>query len=255
MQLHIVKIGGKVVDNELMLHEILKGFIADPNPKILIHGGGKGATDLAERLGVPARMVNGRRITDDATLEIAVMVYAGWFNKKLVSALQAEGCNALGMSGADGSIIQAHKRPVGEIDFGWVGDIDSVDAEGIRHLLLARFTPVICAITHDGNGQLLNTNADTIASRVAQAMSDFYDVTLSFCFEKPGVLMDSEDNGTVIPRIDKAGFLKFQEEGVVHTGMLPKLENAFSAAAAGVRKVRVCGPDTFGQADGGTIIY
>ena len=130
-----------------------------------------------------------------------------------------------------------------------------MDAEGIRHLLLARFTPVICAITHDGNGQLLNTNADTIASRVAQAMSDFYDVTLSFCFEKPGVLMDSEDNGTVIPRIDKAGFLKLQEEGVVHTGMLPKLENAFSAAAAGVRKVRVCGPDTFGQADGGTIIY
>lgn len=255
MQLHIVKIGGKVVDNELMLQEILHGFVADTRPKILIHGGGKGATDLAERLGIPTQMVNGRRITDDATLEIAVMVYAGWFNKKVVSALQASGCNALGLSGADGSLILAHKRPVQAIDYGWVGDIDAVDAEGIRHLLLARFVPVICAITHDGHGQLLNTNADTIASKVAQAMSPFYDVTLSYCFEKPGVLHDSEDNATIIPSLDKTTFLKLQEEGAIHTGMLPKLENAFAAAAAGVNQVRVCGPDTFSTPNGGTLIH
>lgn len=254
MELHIIKIGGKVVDNEIMLQEILRGFIADNRPKILVHGGGKGATELAEKLGIPTQMVNGRRITDDPTLEIAVMVYAGWFNKKVVAALQAGGCNALGLSGADGNLILAHKRPVGEIDYGWVGDVDSVDAEGVRELLLARFTPVLCAITHDGQGHLLNTNADTIAFKVAQAMSKYYNVTLSYCFEKSGVLLDSEDNATLIPRLDRERFEALKKEGAIHTGMLPKLENAFAAAAAGVETVRICGPDTF-SGDGGTLIY
>jgi acetylglutamate kinase len=253
MELHIIKIGGKVVDNEIMLQEILRGFIADNRPKILVHGGGKGATELAEKLGIPTQMVNGRRITDDPTLEIAVMVYAGWFNKKVVAALQAGGCNALGLSGADGNLILAHKRPVGEIDFGWVGDVDTVDAEGIRELLLARFTPVMCAITHDGQGHLLNTNADTIAFKVAQAMSKYYNVTLSYCFEKRGVLLDSEDNATLIPRLDRERFEALKKEGAIHTGMLPKLENAFAAVAAGVETVRICGPDTF-SGDGGTLI-
>jgi acetylglutamate kinase len=254
MELHIIKIGGKVVDNEIMLQEILRGFIADNRPKILVHGGGKGATELAEKLGIPTQMVNGRRITDDPTLEIAVMVYAGWFNKKVVAALQAGGCNALGLSGADGNLILAHKRPVGEIDYGWVGDVDSVDAEGIRELLLARFTPVLCAITHDGQGHLLNTNADTIAFKVAQAMSKHYKVTLSYCFEKSGVLLDAEDNTTLIPRLDRERFEALKKEGAIHTGMLPKLENAFAAAAAGVETVRICGPDTF-SGNGGTLIY
>ena len=253
MELHIIKIGGKVVDNEIMLQEILRGFIADNRPKILVHGGGKGATELAEKLGIPTQMVNGRRITDDPTLEIAVMVYAGWFNKKVVAALQAGGCNALGLSGADGNLILAHKRPVGEIDCCLVGDVDTVDAEGIRELLLARFTPVMCAITHDGQGHLLNTNADTIAFKVAQAMSKYYNVTLSYCFEKRGVLLDSEDNATLIPRLDRERFEALKKEGAIHTGMLPKLENAFAAVAAGVETVRICGPDTF-SGDGGTLI-
>ena len=248
--LHIVKIGGKVVDEPALLMPMLHAFISDPRLKILVHGGGKGAAQLAEKLGVPTQMVNGRRITDEATLDIALMVYAGLFNKKLVSALQAGGCNALGLSGADGNLILAHKRPAGEIDYGWVGDISRIDAAGINRCLEAGFTPVFCAITHDGQGNLLNTNADTIAAQIAQAMAPNYDVELSFFFEKNGVLLDTDDDQSLIPKLTHSDYQQLAAQHIIHTGMLPKLENAFAAAQSGVHLVRICGPDTFSSGMG-----
>lgn len=251
---HIVKIGGKVIDDEGMLRQFLRSFAADPHPRILVHGGGKGATELGEKLGVPAVMVDGRRVTDDATLEIAVMVYAGWFNKRVVALLQAEGCNAIGLSGADGNLIQAHKRPVKAIDYGWVGDIDEVHTPGIQLLLATGFTPVFCAITHDARGQLLNTNADTIAAELAKALAPYYAVELSFFFEKSGVLLDAQDDHSLIAQLDSETFQRYRADGIIHTGMLPKLDNAFAAAEAGVSRVRICGPETYPQPLGGTLI-
>ncbi len=248
--LHIVKIGGKVVDEPALLMPMLRAFISDPRLKILVHGGGKGATQLADKLGVPTQMINGRRITDEATLDIAIMVYAGLFNKKLVSALQAGGCNALGLSGADGNLILAHKRPVEEIDYGWVGDISRIDAAGINRCLEAGFTPVFCAITHDGQGNLLNTNADTIAAQIAQAMAPNYDVELTFFFEKDGVLLNTDDNQSLISLLNQTDYQRLTEEKIIHTGMLPKLENAFAAARSGVGRVRICGPGTFSSGMG-----
>ena len=235
--LHIVKIGGKVVDEPALLMPMLHAFISDPRLKILVHGGDKGATQLAEKLGVPTQMVNGRRITDEATLDIALMVYAGLFNKKLVSALQAGGCNALGLSGADGNLILAHKRPAGEIDYGWVGDISRIDAAGINRCLEAGFTPVFCAITHDGQGNLLNTNADTIASVLARALTGRYRVRLLFCFEKKGILKNPDDDHSVMPALNREQYRRLQAETAVSGGILPKLDNAFAAAAAGVEMV------------------
>jgi len=252
--LHIIKIGGKVVDDDQLLESLLEAFVAEPGLKILVHGGGKRATELSERLGIPARMVNGRRITDEATLEIAVMVYAGWFNKKVVGLLQARNCNALGLSGADGNLILAHKRPVRDIDYGWVGDIDQVNATGIASLLSAGFTPVFCAITHDRQGHLLNTNADTITARIAMALAPHYRVRLSFCFEKNGVLQDAQDDQTLLNSLSRSEHLNYQQSGAIHTGMLPKLDNAFEALDAGVAEVRVCGPATF-AGNGGTQLH
>lgn len=251
--LHIVKIGGKVVDDEVMLRTFLDRLADTPGRKILIHGGGKGATALSEKLGIPTIMVEGRRVTDDATLEIAVMVYAGWFNKRVVALLQARGCNAIGLSGADGNLILAKKRPVKNIDYGWVGDIESVQVQGISQLLESGLVPVFCAITHDGKGQLLNTNADTIAASLAMALATQYAVHLSFFFEKNGVLLDAGDDSTLIPSLDPETYQAYRQQGNIHTGMVPKLDNAFAAGKAGVERVRVCGPDTF-QSGGGTQI-
>lgn len=249
-QLHIVKIGGKVVDDEAMLTHFLDQFAQLPGPKLLVHGGGKGATELSTKLGLPTQMVEGRRITDDATLEVAVMVYAGWFNKRVTALLQAKGCNAIGLSGADGNLIRAVKRPVQPIDYGWVGDIASINTDGIQQLLAAAFVPVFCAITHDGRGQLLNTNADTVAASLATALAPFYATALSFFFEKNGVLTDPSEDKGLIPELTPQAYQIYREQGVIHTGMVPKLDNAFAAVRSGVETVRICGPDTFSKGGG-----
>lgn len=237
--LFILKIGGKVIDDEAKLREALAAFLAQEEHKILVHGGGKKATEVSQRLGISVQMVNGRRITDAAALEAVTMVYAGLSNKTIVGQLQSMGCNAIGMSGADANAILAHKRVVRDIDYGFAGDIDAVNVEAIQTLLEGKLTPVFCAITHDGKGQLLNTNADTIATQLAIAMSEKYKVSLNFCFEKPGVLTDPGDDNSVIPQINIESYQKYKSEGVISDGMIPKLDNAFDALARGVREVRI----------------
>ncbi len=236
----ILKIGGKVLDDAQQLQALLASFVQLPGPKILVHGGGKAATDLAARLGLPATMVEGRRVTDAAMLEVVTMVYGGLLNKQVVAALQALGCPALGLTGADLDLIRAHKRPVGTVDFGWVGDIDRVDADRLKWLLDGGFLPVLAPLTHDGQGHLLNTNADTIASNVAQAVASFAPVRLVFAFERPGVLRDPGNDASVIPLITPELYASLKAEGVISGGMIPKLDNAFEAIAMGVQEVVIC---------------
>lgn len=240
-QLTVIKIGGNVIDNSANLHRFLLDFTALPGHKILVHGGGKVATDLGVSLGVEAKIVEGRRITDIETLRIVTMVYAGLINKNMVAQLQAKGCNAIGLSGADGNIIQAVKRPVVTIDYGFVGDLqeNSVDTNTLSSLLKANLTPVLCAITHDGDGQLLNTNADTIASAVAVAMSAAYETSLVYCFEKKGVLKDVDDDTSLVKEIRSNEFEGLKEAGIVSGGMIPKLHNAFEAIKSGVNAVYI----------------
>ena len=239
--LHITKIGGKVIEDADLLEQVLTDFAALEGLKILVHGGGKRANELSRRLGFEPKMYRGRRITDEQALEVAVMVYAGWSNKNIVSRLQALGCDALGLSGADGNVIRAHKRRGGAVDYGYAGDIDAVNTAMIRHLLLAQVTPVFCAITHDREGQLLNTNADTIAARLARALAPYYEVHLRYCFEKPGVLLDPADDDSVIQRLDYDDYQAYQRQGIITDGMLPKLDNAFAALRDGVARVVICG--------------
>ena len=238
-ELKIFKIGGGVIDREPDLLAFLRLFSELSGPKILVHGGGKGASEMMSRLGIIPQMVNGRRITDAATLDLVTMYYAGKTNKQIVAALQSSGVNALGLSGADGNVIRAVKRPVRGIDYGFVGDLSetSVDATLVQQLLMLGLTPVFCAITHDGQGQLLNTNADTIAASVATALSRQYAVVLHFCFEKNGVLADVNDEQSVILKITPESYEKLKAQGIVADGMLPKLENALAALRAGVEKV------------------
>ena len=238
-ELKIFKIGGGIIDYEPDLLEFLRLFSQVSGPKILVHGGGKGASEMMKSLGMAPRMVNGRRITDAATLEIVTMFYAGKTNKQIVAVLQSQGVNALGLSGADGNVIQAMKRPVREVDYGFVGDLSeaSVDANLVHQLLLLGLVPVFCPINHDGHGQLLNTNADTIAASVAKALSREYAVELHFCFEKNGVLTDINDDQSVIANITLANYAELKAQGVIADGMLPKLENAFNALHFGVEKV------------------
>ncbi len=240
-KLSIIKIGGNVIDNSEKLHQFLLDFTALPGDKILIHGGGKIATELGTSLGIEAKMVDGRRITDIETLRIVTMVYAGLINKNMVAQLQDKGCNAIGLTGADGNIIKAVKRPVKEIDYGFVGDLNetSVSSEMIDNLLKAGLVPVLCAITHDGEGQLLNTNADTIASAVAVAMSDQYETSLIYCFEKKGVMRDIDDDNSLVAEIKMSEFEGLKNEGVVSGGMIPKLHNAFEAIKSGVTAVYI----------------
>lgn len=239
--LNIIKIGGNVIDDAEQLPIFLEKFAALQGKKILVHGGGKIATRLAEELGVPAQLVDGRRVTDAKMLDVVTMVYAGLTNKKIVASLQKYGCDALGLSGADGNVIKAVKRPVKEIDFGYVGDIlvDSVNTLSIKKFLEAGFTPVFSAITHNGMGQLLNTNADTIASALAITLSKTYDTTLIYCFEKNGVLRDVTDEHSVIEKIRADEFEELKNSGVIYEGMLPKMENAFAAIAKGVKNVYI----------------
>jgi len=238
----IVKVGGAVVEDELQLSPLLKDFAAIEGRKVLIHGGGRKATKTAERLGIETRMVNGRRITDEAMLEVVTMVYGGLVNKSLVARLQAEGVNALGLTGADANVILSHKRPPLTIDgasvnFGYVGDVDHADGDILHRLIEAGITPVMAPLTHDGLGHILNTIADTIASEVAKALAQYYDVTLIYSFEKKGVLSNPDDDNAVIPVITRALFQQYKANGTISGGMLPKIENALAAVEAGVNRV------------------
>jgi acetylglutamate kinase len=233
--LHIIKIGGNILDDSKQLSVFLKDFTAINEPKILIHGGGKLATELAKTLGITQTMIDGRRITDAETLNVTVMVYAGLINKTIVAKLQAENCNAMGFCGADGDLIRSKKREYVEIDFGFVGDIldNGVDTKQFKHLLEMKYVPVISPITHDGFGNLLNTNADTMASKIAIALANSFDVILTYCFEKNGVLM-------AIPILNKEHYLALKTAGVISKGMIPKLDNAFDALMLGVKQVSIC---------------
>ena len=241
-KLTIVKVGGAVVENELQLSQLLKDFSAIEGRKVLVHGGGRKATKMAERLGIETQMVNGRRITDSDMLEVVTMVYGGLVNKNLVARLQANGINALGLTGADANAIRSHKRPPvvvdgSPVDYGFAGDVDTVDGNMLSRLIEAGITPVMAPLTHDGEGHILNTNADTIASETAKALADIYNVTLIFSFEKKGVLSNPDDDDSVIPIITRTLYNKYKADGTISGGMLPKIENALTAVDTGVSKV------------------
>jgi acetylglutamate kinase len=240
-KLFVIKIGGNVIDSEDSLRSFLKDFSAIEGKKILIHGGGKIATKIGEQLGLESKYINGRRITDDATIDLVTMVYGGLVNKKIIAQLQALQCNAIGLTGADGNIIPATKRPVKEVDFGWVGDIESskLKVESLRLLLEAGLVPVFAPLTHDGDGHILNTTADTIASTLAVALSSLYDVRLIYCFEKKGVLESVDDDNSVIKLINKQTYQQLLNEQRLFAGILPKIDNAFAAIDAGVKEVLV----------------
>jgi len=236
-KLSIVKIGGNVIEDEKALEIFLTAFSKLEGLKILVHGGGKLATQLATRLGIKSNLVDGRRITDKDTVDIITMVYAGLANKKIVAQLQSKKVNAIGLSGADGNSIQAHKRPVKDIDYGFVGDIDGVNSELLKNFLSINLTPIFCAISHDGKGQLLNTNADTITSEIAIAMASDFDTTLYYCFEKKGVLLDINNSESVVKHINTAKYKELLSQGIIADGMLPKLHNCFHALENDVEKV------------------
>ena len=237
-RLTIIKVGGAVVEDEAQLTQLLKDFSAIEGRKVLVHGGGRKATKVAESLGIESKMVNGRRITDAEMLSVVTMVYGGLVNKNLVARLQANGVNALGLTGADIDVIRSHKRPLKDgVDFGFVGDVDKADGKMLSRLIENGITPVMAPLTHDGEGHLLNTNADTIASETAIALAPYYDVTLIFCFEKKGVLRNPDDDDSVIPIITRANFITLKADGTISGGMLPKIEKALSAIDSGVGKV------------------
>ena len=249
-KLTIVKVGGAVVEDEAQLSQLLKDFSAIAGKKVLVHGGGRKATKVAEALGIESKMVGGRRITDADMLNVVTMVYGGLVNKNLVARLQANGVNALGLTGADMDVIRSHKRPPvtlttpllskegqGVVDFGYVGDVDKANGEMLSKLIEEGITPVMAPLTHDGQGHILNTNADTIASETAKALAPYYDVTLIFSFEKKGVLRNPDDDDSVIPTITRADFIKYKADGTISGGMLPKIENALAAIDSGVSRV------------------
>ncbi len=240
--LKVVKIGGNIIDDAKALANFLKEFAKVSGPKILVHGGGKLATKLANQMGVEVKMTNGRRITDAATLDIITMVYAGKINKNIIAKLQSESCNAVGFSGADGNSIVSEKRPVKDIDFGFVGDVKKVNTEVLEVLLENNILPVFCAISHDKKGLLLNTNADTIASEIAIGFSGIYKTELYYCFEKNGVLESIEDDNSVIENINTKTYQELIEKGIIADGMLPKLNNCFHAITNKVAKVCIGKP-------------
>ena len=238
-KLYVIKIGGNIIDDNMKLKSFLKDFSSLSEKKILVHGGGKLATRMAEELGIEQKLLDGRRITDAETLKIVTMVYAGYINKNIVATLQSYDCNALGLSGADGDSILAHKRVHPGMDYGFVGDVDAVNSDLISTLLEKNIAIVFAPITHDQQGQLLNTNADTIAQEIAKAMSDLYDVELIYAFEKSGVLLNADDDSSVIPEINPSYYQELKEKKKIFAGMIPKLDNAFAALKSGVKKVIV----------------
>ena len=250
-KLYVIKIGGNIIDDEAKLSSFLQSFAAIKEKKILVHGGGKMATRLAEAMGIQQQIVEGRRITDAETLKIVTMVYAGFINKNIVAQLQANHCNAIGLSGADGNVILAHKR-ISALDYGFVGDIDLVNTTVLDTLLQIIDAVVLAPITHDGKGQLLNTNADTIAQEVAKAMFQSYDVNLIYSFEKSGVLLDADDDTTVIGQINPSSYQRLKSEGKIFAGMIPKLDNSFAALNSGVKKVIIGKAEELNGLIGGT---
>ena len=252
--LKVIKIGGNVIDNPASLESFLANFATIEGAKILVHGGGAIASRTLKAMGIEPKMIDGRRVTDAETLQVVTAVYAGLINKTIVATLQKDGCNAAGLSGADCNAIVSRKRPATPIDYGFVGDVEKVNAQAFEVFLAAGITPVVCAINHDGKGTLLNTNADTVASSIAVAMSKLYDTELVMCFEKNGVLYDKDDDNSVIPQIDKPLFESLKAEGKVNAGMLPKLKNAFDAIDSGVSKVVIKNSDKLTDNSGTTIM-
>ena len=252
-KLTVIKVGGKIVEEEATLNQLLADFSAIEGYKVLVHGGGRSATKLAAQLGIESKMVNGRRITDAETLKVVTMVYGGLVNKNIVAGLQAKGVNAMGFTGADMNVIRSVKRPVKEVDYGFVGDVEKVNAELLGSLIRQGVVPVMAPLTHDGQGSMLNTNADTIAGETAKALAELFDVTLVFCFEKKGVLSDENDDDSVILVITPELFQEYVDKGIIQGGMIPKLENSFSAIDAGVSQVVITLASAIHQ-EGGTII-
>lgn len=236
-QLIVIKIGGNIIDDESKLSSFLEDFSKIKARKILVHGGGKMATSVAETMGVKQQMIDGRRITDAETLKVVTMVYAGYINKNIVAALQVYNCYSIGLTGADANIIKAHKRIHPEIDYGFVGDIDAVNTWFLQNFLDQGITPVFSSITHDKKGQLLNTNADTIAQEIAKAMSGIYETSLIYCFEKPGVLMDTDNDTSIIKKITATSYVELKEKNIITEGMIPKIDNAFAALNNGVKNI------------------
>lgn len=236
-KLTLIKVGGKIVEEPDTLQQLLRDFSSIDGYKVLVHGGGRSATKIASQLGIESQMVNGRRITDAEMLKVVTMVYGGLVNKNIVAGLQALQVNALGLTGADMNIMRSDKRPVKDVDYGFVGDVKEVNADVLASLIKQGIVPVLAPLTHDKQGHMLNTNADTIAGEAAKALAKYFDVTLMFCFEKKGVLLNEDDDESVIPEIDRASFQKYVAEGIIQGGMIPKLENAFQAIDAGVKEV------------------
>lgn len=262
-QINVIKVGGGVVEDVASLQRLLDTFAAMPGKKVLVHGGGRSATKMAAQLGIESTMVGGRRVTDAEMLKVVTMVYGGLVNKNVVAGLQARGVNALGLTGADVNLIRSHKRPLKQVtlddgasmmvDFGFVGDVDEADGKMLDKLLKEGVVPVVAPLTHDGQGNLLNTNADTIANEVACALAAYYDVTLTYCFEKRGVLRNADDENSAIARITASDFKELVEQGIVSGGMIPKLENAFQAITRGVSRVVITHAD-YPDGEGGTVI-
>lgn len=252
--LTIIKVGGKIVENDSSLTALLHDFAAVEGKKLLVHGGGRSATQLAARLGIETKMVDGRRVTDSEMLEVVTMVYGGLVNKRIVAGLQAEGVNAIGLTGADLDAVRSDKRKPAPVDYGWVGDVKRVNAEAIAALIDGGCCPVIAPLTHDGSGHMLNTNADTMAAEMAKALAKHYDVTLMFCFEKAGVLADENDDDSLIPTITPAILDDLKHRGVVSGGMLPKLDNAMACVEAGVETVVITRADHIADPYAGTKI-
>ena len=252
-KLTIIKVGGKIVEEADTLDRLLGDFSALTGNKLLVHGGGRSATRIAAQLGIESQMVNGRRITDAETLKVVTMVYGGLVNKNIVAELQAKGVNAIGLTGADMNVIRSVKRPVKDIDYGFVGDVEHVDADALASLIQRGVVPVMAPLTHDGQGHILNTNADTIAGETAKALARLFDVTLVYCFEKKGVLSDENDDDSVIPVLTPDLFRRYVDEGVIKEGMIPKLENSFSAIEAGVSRVVITLASAIGK-EAGTVI-
>ena len=249
----IVKVGGKIVEQPDTLERLLNDFKAIPGKKLLVHGGGRSATAMAARLGIESKMVDGRRITDSDMLDVVTMVYGGLVNKNIVAKLQAEGINSIGLTGTDCNVMRSDKRPVKDIDYGFVGDPKEVNAEFLASLIEKGIVPVLAPLTHDGKGQLLNTNADTIAGEAAKALARLFKVTLIFCFEKPGVLLHEDDDNSVIPYISYYDFPRLVQDGTISGGMIPKIQNAFNALQAGVSSVLITQAQSLDKLTGTTI--
>lgn len=249
-KLTIIKVGGKIVEEEATLRKLLQDFSALEGYKILVHGGGRSATKIASQLGIESQMVEGRRITDAETLKVVTMVYGGLVNKSIVAGLQSLNVNALGLTGADMNLIRSEKRPVTTVDYGYVGDVKEVNATLLVSLIKQGIVPVLAPLTHDKEGNMLNTNADTIAGETAKALTTSFDVTLVYCFEKKGVLRDENDDNTLIPLINRNTFTQLVTEGIIQGGMIPKLENSFQAIEAGVKEVIITKADAIAPGQG-----